>query len=62
MWRRGEKGRWRFSEIFSGHITFWMVDMEKKREKLVAGLTRRHMIRSGSSSSSSPTAAAAAGM
>ncbi|KAF2942727.1 uncharacterized protein [Oryza sativa Japonica Group] len=37
-----------------------MVDMEKKREKLVAGLTRRHMIRSGSSSSSSPTAAAAA--
>uniref|UniRef100_A0A0E0JUU0 Uncharacterized protein n=1 Tax=Oryza punctata TaxID=4537 RepID=A0A0E0JUU0_ORYPU len=32
--------------------------MEKKREKLVAGLTRRQMIRSGSSSSSSPTAAA----
>uniref|UniRef100_A0A0D9VBH5 Uncharacterized protein n=2 Tax=Leersia perrieri TaxID=77586 RepID=A0A0D9VBH5_9ORYZ len=39
--------------------TFWMVDMEKKREKLVAGLTRRHMIRSGSSSSSSPTGAGA---
>ncbi|XP_040377204.1 uncharacterized protein LOC102710761 isoform X1 [Oryza brachyantha] len=33
-----------------------MVDMEKKREKLVARLTKRHMIRSGSSSSS-PTGA-----
>ncbi|KAL5199222.1 hypothetical protein ABZP36_020425 [Zizania latifolia] len=35
-------------------ISFWMVDMEK-REKLVVGLTRRGMTRSGSSSS--PTGA-----
>ncbi|KAL6629258.1 hypothetical protein ACP70R_029023 [Stipagrostis hirtigluma subsp. patula] len=38
-----------------------MVDMEKREKKLVTGLTRRHVIRSGCSSSSPPAASACEG-